>query len=112
MELPRGKTQVLGNLLHIFAKYFHVSGALPGAEDTTENHTAEPEGPTRLRSRGEGGPPGAVAGVTVGAPDGAPTARPGPMALTASLPRDVTQPWTLWPAQSIWQEETVFPLPD
>lgn len=38
MELPRGKTQALSNLLlHIFVEHFHVPGALPGAEDTMEN---------------------------------------------------------------------------
>jgi len=43
MELPRGKTQALSNLLlHIFADHFHVSGALPGAEDTTENQERGP----------------------------------------------------------------------
>lgn len=43
MELPRGKTQALSNLLlHIFADHFHVSGALPGAKDATENQERGP----------------------------------------------------------------------
>ena len=85
----------------------------PGHKSSQKRtHTAEPKSKTRLRNRGEGGPPGVVAGVKVGAPNGAPTAHPGPTALTASLPRDATQLWTLWPARTIWQEETVFPLPD
>ena len=53
-----------------------------------------------------------VAGVQVRALNGAPTAHLGPTALMGSLPRDVTQLWTLRPAQNIWQEETVFPLAD
>lgn len=38
MELQRGKSQALSNLiLHIFVEYFHVPGTLPGAKDTTKN---------------------------------------------------------------------------
>lgn len=75
-------------------------------------HTEEPKSKTRLRNRGKGGSPGVVAGVQVRAPNGAPTAHLGPTALTGSLPRDVTQLWTLPPAQDVWREEAVFPLPD
>lgn len=43
MELPRGKTQALSNLiLHIFAEHFHVPGALPDVKDTVENQETGP----------------------------------------------------------------------